>query len=137
MLIAQDHNQYLGSVCQLDPGQDARVVYRRFVEKYMHRVQDSGLEKAKALMMGILEGQVSDEEAGIELQHRFLRRVLAYGRETGEFDPQAMSDEEFCETFTVTVNGVLTSWFFNSGSIDLVSFGCRHLNRLLQLLNKQ
>lgn len=137
VLIARDHNRYLGTVCQLDPEQSAQEIYRRFVKKYMERARDSGLEKSKALMMGLMEGDVSNEEAGIELQHRFLRKVLAYGRETGEFDAQDISDEEFCEAFTVYVNGVLSTWFFQSEIIDLVPFGCRHLNRLLRLLKKR
>lgn len=137
VLIGREHSRYLGTVCQLDPGQGAREIYMRFVEAYMERVRDSGLEKAKALMMGMLEGNLNDEESGIALQHRFLRKVLAHGRETGEFDPEAISDGEFCETFTVYVNGVLATWLYHSETIDLVPFGSRHLNRLLRLLKKR
>lgn len=136
VLMDRDHNEYLGSVCRMDPGKSARQLYLEFVEKYMERIEDSGLVLSKSLMLGQLEDNVGDDEAGVQLQREFLGKVLAHGRETGEFFPKAMGDEEFFELFSVTINGILVTWFLNHESIDLKPYGYRHLARLLRLLEK-
>lgn len=134
VLMDREHNEYLGSACGMDPGKSARELYLDFVEKYMERIEDSGLVLSKSLMLGQLEDNVGDDEAGVQLQREFLAKVLSRGRATGEFSPNVMTDEEFFQTFSVTINGILVTWFLNPHSIDLKPYGYKHLERLLQLL---
>lgn len=134
VLMDRDHNEYLGSVCQIDPDKSARELYLEFVEKYMERIESSGLTLSKSLLLGQLEDNVGDDEAGVQLQREFLGKVLAQGREKGEFSPDAMGDEEFFEMFSVAINGILVTWFLNPESVDLKPYGYRHLARLLRLL---
>ena len=136
VLMDREHNEYLGSVCKMDPRKSARELYLDFVEKYMERIGDSGLVLSKSLMLGQLEDNVGDDEAGVHLQRKFLGKVLARGRETGEFAAGAMTDEEFFEVFSVTINGILVTWFLNPESIDLKPYGRKHLERLLKLLER-
>lgn len=136
VLMDRDHNEYLGSACAMDPGKSARELYLDFVEKYMERIEESGLVLSKSLMLGQLEDNVGDDEAGVHLQREFLGKVLAHGRTTGEFDPRAMTDEEFFEVFSIAINGILVTWFLNHESIDLKPYGCKHLERLLELLER-
>ena len=134
VLMDREHNEYLSTACQIDPTKSARQLYLAFVEKYMERIEGSGIVLSKSLMLGQLEDNVGDDEAGVQLQREFLGKVLAHGRETGEFSPEAMSDEEFFEMFSVTINGILITWFLNQESIDLKPYGYRQLSRLLKLL---
>ena len=134
VLMDRDHNEYLSTACRLDGTKNARQLYMDFVEKYMERIEESGLVLSKSLMLGQLEDNVGDDEAGVQLQREFLGKVLSLGRETGEFSPHAMSDEEFFEVFSIAINGILVTWFLNHKSIDLRPYGCKHLNRLLELL---
>jgi AcrR family transcriptional regulator len=134
VLMDREHNEYLSTACQLDGARSARQLYLDFVEKYMERIEDSGLALSKSLMLGQLEDNVGDDEAGVHLQREFLGKVLAHGRRTGEFSSKAMKDEEFFEVFSVTINGILITWFLNHESIDLKPYGCKHLGRLLELL---
>ena len=136
VLMDREHNEYLGSACEIDSAKSAGELYLHFVEKYMERIEGSGFVLSKSLMLGQLEHNVGDDEAGVHLQREFLGKVLAYGRETGEFSPNAMSDEEFFELFSVTINGILVTWFLNHDSIDLKPYGYKHLGRLLELLKK-
>lgn len=134
VLMDREHNEYLGSACRIDLEKSARQLYLDFVEKYMERIEESGLVLSKSLMLGQLEDNVGDDEAGVQLQREFLGKVLAHGRERGEFSSDAMGDEEFFELFSITINGILVTWFLNHDSIDLKPYGCRHLARLLRLL---
>ena len=137
LLMDREHNEYLSTACELDPSKSARELYLGFVEKYMDRVESSGLVLSKSLMLGMLEDNVNDEEAGVQLQREFLGKVLSHGRETGEFSPSAISDEEFFEIFSITINGILATWFFNHETIEIKPYGCRHLGRLIELLESR
>lgn len=134
VLMDRDHNEYLGSACAMDPHKSARELYLDFVNTYLRRIEDSGFVLSKSLMLGQLEDNVGDDEAGVQLQREFLGKVLAHGRATGEFSPNAMTDEEFFEAFSITINGILVTWFLNGESIDLKPYGYRHLARLLEPL---
>lgn len=134
VLMDREHNEYLSTACQIDPSKSARQLYLDFVEKYMERIETSGFVLSKSLMLGQLEDNVGDDEAGVQLQREFLGKVLAHGRRTGEFDPAAMTDEEFFEVFSVTINGILITWFLNPESVEIKPYGRRHLGRLLELL---
>lgn len=136
VLMDREHNEYLSTACRLDPAKSARQLYLDFVEKYMERIEESGFVLSKSLMLGQLEDNVGDDEAGVHLQREFLGKVLAHGRKTGEFSSAAMSDEEFFEVFSVAINGILVTWFLNQESIDIKPYGRRHLSRLLELLEK-
>lgn len=137
VLMDREHNEYLGSACEMAASKSARELYLDFVEKYMERIEESGLILSKSLMLGQLEDNVGDDEAGVHLQREFLGKVLARGRATGEFDPNGMKDEEFFEAFSVTINGILVTWFLNHESIDLKPYGYKHLERLLELLERR
>lgn len=134
VLMDREHNEYLSTACQIDCAKSARQLYLDFVEKYMERIEASGFVLSKSLMLGQLEDNVGDDEAGVQLQREFLGKVLAHGRRTGEFDPAAMTDEEFFEVFSVTINGILITWFLNPESVEIKPYGRRHLGRLLELL---
>ncbi len=137
VLMDREHNEYLGSACEIVPGKSARELYLDFVEKYMERIESSGLVLSKSLMLGQLEDNVGDDEAGVHLQREFLGKVLARGRETGEFSAAgSMTDEAFFEVFSVTINGILVTWFLNHEKIDLKPYGRKHLGRLLELLER-
>ncbi len=133
VLMDREHNEYLGSACEIDPAKTARQLYLSFVEKYMERIENSGFVLSKSLMLGQLENNVGDDEAGVHLQREFLGKVLSHGRDTGEFS-QGMTDEEFFELFSVTINGILVTWFLNPDAVDIKPYGFRHLERLLKLL---
>lgn len=137
VLMDRDHNEYLSTACGVDLSKSARQLYLDFVEKYMERIEESGFILSKSLMLGQLEDNVGDDEAGVQLQREFLGKVLAHGRETGEFDPAAMTDQKFFEVFSIAINGILVTWFLNRESIDIKPCGCEHLGRLLELLGKK
>lgn len=134
VLVDREHNQYLSTACAMDSSKSARQLYTAFVETYMDLVASSGPVLSRALMVGMLEGDVNDDEAGVPLQQEFLGKVLEHGRKTGEFSPTALSDEEFFELFSITINGILATWFFDPDIVDIKEYGCRHMIRLLRLL---
>lgn len=137
VLMDRDHNEYLSTACEVDPSKSARQLYLDFVEKYMERIEGSGFILSRSLMLGQLEDNVGDDEAGVQLQREFLGKVLAHGRRTGEFDPAAMTDEEFFEMFSVTINGILVTWFLNRENIDIKHYGRKHLGRLIEMMQKR
>lgn len=136
VLMDREHNEYLSTACQLDPTKSARQLYLDFVEKYMERIEESGFVLSKSLLLGMLEDNVNDEEAGVQLQREFLGKVLALGRARGEFPPEAMTDEEFFTLFSVAINGILTTWFINPDTVDIRPYGISCLKRLLELLER-
>lgn len=136
VLMDREHNEYLSTACQLDPAKSARQLYLDFVEKYMERIEKSGFVLSKSLLLGMLEDNVNDEEAGVQLQREFLGKVLALGRARGEFSPEAMTDEEFFTLFSIAINGVLTTWFINPDTVDIRPYGTSYLKRLLELLER-
>lgn len=136
MLLNRQHNEYLGHVCELEFDKSAHEIYQTYVDKYMKHISDSGFLLSKSLMLGTLEEDISDDEAGLQLQREFFYRLLAYGRERGEFSPEAMGDDDFFDLFLVTINGILTTWFLSGGTLDIESHGRRHAGVLIKLLEQ-
>lgn len=137
MLMNREHSEYLSHMCRIESGKSAAEIYREYVRKYMEYIAKCGFQSSRSLMQGMLEDEVRDEEAGMDLQRDFFEKLVAFGCETGEFDPQAMSAKEFFELFTVGVNGIFVGWFYTNGSIDVVDYGCRNLNRLVRLIERR
>lgn len=134
VLMGRSHCEYLSAACRMDRDRSARQLYTDFVERLMERVENSGPILVKSLMLGQLEGNVSYAESGTQLYWEFLGKVLAHGRETGEFSPDAITDKEFFDAFSIAINGVIVTWLLDQENIDLGSYGRRHLGRLLRLL---
>ena len=136
VLLTREHNEYLSHACEADFSLSAGEIYLRYVDKYMHRIADSGLSLSKSLMLGLLESEVSDDEAGLQLQRDFFARLIAYGKETGEFSRQ-VEWEDFFEQFLITINGILTNWLVSQGAIDVIRYGKHHAGQLLRLLKNK
>lgn len=134
VLMDREHNEYLSTACRLDEGKSAKQLYLDFAEKYMQRIEDSGILLSRSLMLGQLEDNVGDDEAGVQLQREFLGKVLALGRATGELPPGAMGDEAFFEAFSVAINGILVTWFLNEETVEIRPYGLRQLKNLWRLL---
>lgn len=137
MLMDREHSQYLTQMCRIEPGKKALEIYLEYVRKYMEYIAQCGFQSSRSLMQSMLEDEVGDEEAGMDLQRDFFCKLVEYGWQTGEFDPAAMTPQEFFELFTVGVNGVFVGWFYTNGAIDVVEYGCRNLNRLVNLIQKE
>lgn len=137
MLMNREHSEYLSHMCQIEPGRSAVELYREYVRKYMEYVARCGIQTSRALMQGMLEDEVRDEEVGLDLVKDFFNQLLSYGRGTGEFSPDAMTDLEFFQLFMVGVNGTLVQWFYSNGALDVVEYGCRNVGRLVGLLERQ
>lgn len=137
MLMDRKHSDHISHMCQVEPGRSAVELYQEYVRKYMEYIAGYGFQASRSLMQGMLEDEVRDEEAGMDVQKVFFKKLLAHGRQTGEFDPEAMSDEEFFELFTIGINGIFIGWFYSNGTIDVVEYGCRNLGRLVELIRKK
>lgn len=136
MLMDREHSEYLSHMCRIEPGKSAAETYREYVRKYMEDIAKWGFQRFRSLMQGMLEDEVRDEEAGMDLQREFFQRLVEYGWQTGEFDRSAMSPQDFFELFTMGVNGIFVGWFYSNGARDVVEYGCRNLNRLVRLIEK-
>lgn len=137
MLMNREHNEYLSRMCRIETRKSAVEIYREYVRKYMEYIAQCGAEEVRTMLQSMVESDVRNEEAGVDLMKGFVQKLLAHGQETGEFDPAAMNDQDFFDLFVVGISGVLVSWLCTNGTIDIVEYGCRNLNRLVQFIEKQ
>lgn len=135
-LINRRHSENLTRMCRIEPGKSAVEIYHRYVRKFMEYIAKCGVQESRILLQGMVEDQVKDEEAGVELLRDFLQRLLAYGQETGEFDLSAISDQDFIDLFMVGISGVLVLWLCTNGTMDIVEYGCRNLDWIVRRIEK-
>lgn len=136
-LINREHNENLSRICRIEPGKSAVETYHEYVRKYMEYIAVRGTQESRILLQGMVDEKVRDEEAGIDLLRDFMEKLLAYGRETGEFDPAAMSDQDFFDLFVVGISGVLVTWLCTDGTMDIIEYGCRNLDWMIQRIIKR
>jgi len=128
-------NNELSQLFIYDENLNAVTLYQNAVTSYLNYVSKDGHEFTKSYVKAMIDEELAAENVSIELQQKFIDKVVCKGLRDGDFQLN-MSCDDFFALFGATLMGVLTQWSMRKESDELIVMGQRVLFPLINLMRK-
>lgn len=129
-------NKELSQLFVYDENLDAVTLYQNAVTSYLNYVSKDGHAFTKSYVKAMIDEELATEEnTSLELQQKFINKVLRKGLHDGDFQLN-MSCDDFFVLFSAALMGVLTQWSMRKESDELIVMGQQVLFPLINLMRK-